>query len=580
MDFMKVIDQTVREIKREVNLKVLKIPEIEQKVLDATSNEPWGPHGSALAEIAQATKKFTECQMVMNVLWTRLIDTGRDWRHVYKVALLFLSFSMLSISSNQALAVVEYLVANRSERAIDDIIEHTFQISSLSGFEYVEPNGKDMGLNVRKKVETIVGLLNDKYKYKEFEIKLLQTVRSMFILRVHWTFNSSSGITYKSSSASYDSSSFQSNDRYKGPSSTKEGDMFKNSYKDRNRSGEEEFSKDYSSVSSQKAVSENQGKKRTTHYGRLAKERISKTTLQSLFSEPLITGLSVEAKNAPIYVEMLCRLVLQGHQQRQIILMITMVLLRISQSSSAPPNNPEDDFDDFNPRGTSTTGSAAASFNQVDFFGESLVGNLIDAPASIPAEVTSENSNTAEVDLFADATLVSVSSHVETAAGSQTQANADLFASHPIFPSAFSSTVDFLAALDPVPQTDTKSSNSDKINSNATDLFTAVPLNRMDQTCLVHSLLIVIHQEGISSRYWNCWWAKLWMIRKRDLPPQLTWEDPWLQFQVLVDTGLLLQQQWVQMPSQILANNNSLAASKNDFFTFFFSFSLLIFFLI
>jgi epsin len=58
MDFMKVFDQTVREIKREVNKKVLKVPEIEQKVLDATSNEPWGPHGSLMAEIAQATKKL------------------------------------------------------------------------------------------------------------------------------------------------------------------------------------------------------------------------------------------------------------------------------------------------------------------------------------------------------------------------------------------------------------------------------------------------------------------------------------------------------------------------------------------
>ncbi|XP_020261851.1 LOW QUALITY PROTEIN: clathrin interactor EPSIN 1-like [Asparagus officinalis] len=78
MDFMKVLDQTVREIKREVNLKVLKVPEIEQKVLDAppTSDEPWGPHGSALAELAQATKKFSECQMIMNVLWTRLTDTA------------------------------------------------------------------------------------------------------------------------------------------------------------------------------------------------------------------------------------------------------------------------------------------------------------------------------------------------------------------------------------------------------------------------------------------------------------------------------------------------------------------------
>lgn len=28
------------------------------QVLDATDNEPWGPHGTVLAEIAQATKKL------------------------------------------------------------------------------------------------------------------------------------------------------------------------------------------------------------------------------------------------------------------------------------------------------------------------------------------------------------------------------------------------------------------------------------------------------------------------------------------------------------------------------------------
>jgi len=30
----------------------------------------------------------------------------------------------------------------------------------------VEPNGKDVGINVRKKVETIVGILNDKERIK------------------------------------------------------------------------------------------------------------------------------------------------------------------------------------------------------------------------------------------------------------------------------------------------------------------------------------------------------------------------------------------------------------------------------
>jgi glutaredoxin 3 len=29
-----------------------------KQILDTTSNEPWGPHGSLLAEIAQATNRF------------------------------------------------------------------------------------------------------------------------------------------------------------------------------------------------------------------------------------------------------------------------------------------------------------------------------------------------------------------------------------------------------------------------------------------------------------------------------------------------------------------------------------------
>jgi epsin len=52
----KVFGQTVRDLKREVNKKVLKVPGVEQKVLDATSNEPWGPHGSLLADLAQASR--------------------------------------------------------------------------------------------------------------------------------------------------------------------------------------------------------------------------------------------------------------------------------------------------------------------------------------------------------------------------------------------------------------------------------------------------------------------------------------------------------------------------------------------
>ncbi|KAJ7979074.1 Clathrin interactor EPSIN like [Quillaja saponaria] len=150
----KAIGQTVRDLKREVNKKVLKVPGIEQKVLDATSNEPWGPHGSLLADIAHATRNYHEYQMIMAVIWKRINDTGKNWRHVYK-----------------ALTVLEYLVGHGSERVIDEIKEHAYQISTLSDFQYIDSSGRDQGSNVRKKSQSLVVLVNDKERIVEVRQK-------------------------------------------------------------------------------------------------------------------------------------------------------------------------------------------------------------------------------------------------------------------------------------------------------------------------------------------------------------------------------------------------------------------------
>ncbi|XP_074584843.1 clathrin interactor EPSIN 3-like isoform X2 [Curcuma longa] len=150
----KAFDQTVRDLKREVNKKVLKVPGIEQKVLDATSNESWGPHGSLLADIAQATRNYHEYQRIMNVIWKRINDTGKNWRHVYK-----------------ALMVLEYLVANGSDHVIDNIKEHSYHISALSNFQYIDSSGRDQGSNIRRKSQILVALVNDKEKIQEFRKK-------------------------------------------------------------------------------------------------------------------------------------------------------------------------------------------------------------------------------------------------------------------------------------------------------------------------------------------------------------------------------------------------------------------------
>ncbi|KAF5743213.1 ENTH/VHS family protein [Tripterygium wilfordii] len=433
MEFMKVIDQTVREIKREVNLKVLKVPEIEQKVLDATDDEPWGPHGTALVEIAQATKKFSECQMVMNVLWTRLVETGKGWRFVYK-----------------ALSVIEYLVSHGSERAVDDIIEHTMQISSLTGFEYVEPSGKDVGLNVRKKAENIASLLNNREKIQEVRNKAASNRDKYFGL-------SSTGITYKSGSASLGGGNFQSGDRYGGFGGSREGDNFRSSNKDQVRYGEEKNDNDSFGKSRRGITSESQGngfKKGSTYYG--SKDQNNKSSSTSKSSAKLYESDKYSSTH--------------------------------SHSSSVPSNNNDDDFDDFDPRGTTSSKPAAGSSNQVDLFGQNFAGDLLDVTASVPSETSAVNSNPSEVDLFADATFVSASSEIEKGPSSQSQTDVDLFASQPAISSAAPPTVDFFATPDPVVQPEMKTpevdAKSEPTTTNIVDPFASFPMNNFDESNL------------------------------------------------------------------------------------------------
>lgn len=88
----------------------------------------------------------SQCELIMNVLWTRLAETGANWRHVYKVRLLenwkstttmllikvstsFFHLILLMKTVLQALTIIEYLLANGSERAVDEIIEHSFKIA-------------------------------------------------------------------------------------------------------------------------------------------------------------------------------------------------------------------------------------------------------------------------------------------------------------------------------------------------------------------------------------------------------------------------------------------------------------------
>lgn len=121
----------------------------------------------------------------------------------------FLFYSYPNLYLSQGLTVLEYLVGHGSERVIDDIREHAYQISvhlifsfhydshiysgsqifmkcdysillinrpsfewqTLSDFQYIDSSGRDQGNNVRKKSQNLVALVNDKESIVEVRQK-------------------------------------------------------------------------------------------------------------------------------------------------------------------------------------------------------------------------------------------------------------------------------------------------------------------------------------------------------------------------------------------------------------------------
>ncbi len=62
---------------------------IEVKVREATNpDEAWGPHGSIMNEIAQATFEYEHYGECMAMVWKRTLKDaheGENWRRIYKV---------------------------------------------------------------------------------------------------------------------------------------------------------------------------------------------------------------------------------------------------------------------------------------------------------------------------------------------------------------------------------------------------------------------------------------------------------------------------------------------------------------
>jgi len=135
-------------LRRQMKNMVNNYSEAEVKVREATSNDPWGPSSTLMSEISDLTYNIVALGEVMRMIWKRLNDNGKNWRHVYK-----------------SLVLLDYLVKNGNEKVAQQCKEHIVAIQTLKNFQFIEEQ-KDQGASVREKAKQLINLLRDDERLK------------------------------------------------------------------------------------------------------------------------------------------------------------------------------------------------------------------------------------------------------------------------------------------------------------------------------------------------------------------------------------------------------------------------------
>lgn len=101
-------------LQRHIKNVVHNYTEAERKVREATSNDPWGPSSTLMSEIADRTYNVIAFTEIMQMIWRRLNDKSKNWRHVYK-----------------ALILLEYIIKTGSDKVAVQCRENIHAIETL-----------------------------------------------------------------------------------------------------------------------------------------------------------------------------------------------------------------------------------------------------------------------------------------------------------------------------------------------------------------------------------------------------------------------------------------------------------------
>jgi len=134
-----------------------------------------------MSEISDLTYNIVALGEVMRMIWKRLNDHGKNWRHVYK-----------------SLVLLDYLIKNGNEKVAQQCKEHIVAIQTLKDFQYMEEQ-KDQGQSVREKAKQLVNLLRDDERLKQERTKAFKA-RERFAQNA-MGISSDNKMTYATSSA-------------------------------------------------------------------------------------------------------------------------------------------------------------------------------------------------------------------------------------------------------------------------------------------------------------------------------------------------------------------------------------------
>ncbi|PAV58565.1 hypothetical protein WR25_15018 [Diploscapter pachys] len=140
---------SVSKIRRNIKNVAYNFSPAQIKTREATSNDEGTPSVQLMTKIAECTVDGKMADEVLVIIWKRLSDSGRNWRHVYK-----------------SLILLQYLIINGSERIVRKIKQQIFHIKTLKDFEHHDGD-LNRGIFVRDLANEIVNLLQDDKRLAE-----------------------------------------------------------------------------------------------------------------------------------------------------------------------------------------------------------------------------------------------------------------------------------------------------------------------------------------------------------------------------------------------------------------------------